>query len=61
MMVRLGVVMTIQLGMVFPSLGLVIDTVPLRNTLVNAVPRGLRAVVASQREVVPQVVDEEWG
>ena len=57
MMVRLGVVMMMQLGMVFPSLGLVVDTVPLRNILADAIPRGLRAVVASQREVVPQVVD----
>jgi len=46
MMVRLGVVMTMQLERVFYSSELVIDIVPLMNILVDVIPRGLEEVVA---------------
>jgi len=59
MMVRLGVVMTMQLGRVFYSSEPVVDIVPLMNILVDVIPRGLEEVVALQREVVREVVDQE--
>jgi len=59
MTVRLGVVMTMRLGRVFYSSEPVIDIVPLMNILVDAIPRGLKGVVALQREVVLEVVGQE--
>ena len=59
MMVRLGVVMTMQLERVFLSLELVVDIVPWMNILVDVIPRGLEEVVALQRRVVLEVVGQE--
>jgi len=59
MMVRLGVVMTMRLERVFLSLELVGGIVPLMNILVDVIPKGLEVVVALQRGVVLEVVDQE--
>jgi len=47
MTIRLGVVMTMRLGRVFYSSEPVTDIVPSMNILVDAIPRGLKGVVAS--------------
>jgi len=59
MMVRLGVVMTMQLGRVFYSSEPVVDIVPSMNILVDVIPRGLRGVVVLRPEVVLEVVGQE--
>jgi len=59
MMVRLGVVMTMQLGRVFYSSEPVVDIVPLMNILVDVIPRVLRGVVVLRSEVVLEVVGQE--
>jgi len=45
MIVRLGVVMTMQLERVFYSSEPVVDIVPSMNILVDVIPRGLKGVV----------------
>jgi len=59
MTIRLGVVMMMRLGRVFCSSELVSDIVPLTNILVDVIPRGLREVVALQREVVLEMMGQE--
>jgi len=59
MTVRLGAVMTMRLGRVFYSSEPVIDIVPSMNILVDAIPRGLKGVVALRCEVVLEVVGQE--
>ena len=51
--------MMMRLGRVFCSSELVSDIVPLTNILVDVIPRGLREVVALQREVVLEMMGQE--
>jgi len=51
--------MTMRLGRVFYSSEPVIDIVPLMNVLVDAIPRGLKGVVALRCKVVLEVVGQE--
>jgi len=47
-------------GMVFHSLELVVDIVPLMSTPVDVTPKGLKEVVALRPGVVPQAWGREW-
>jgi len=59
MMTRLGVVMTMRPERVFYSSEPVIDIVPLMNIHIDAIPRGLKGVVALRCKVVLEVVGQE--
>jgi len=59
MIVQLEVVTTMRLGRVFYSLEPVVDIVPLMNTFVDVIPRGLGGVVVLQRGVILEMVGQE--
>jgi len=59
MTVRLGVVMTMRLERVSPSLEPMVGIVPWMNILVDVIPKGPEGVVALQRDVVREVVGQE--